>query len=67
MEDGIVVIQRQISQKGIQFLESVPDFRRVRFVGFLICPEELVQDSFTIWVSGIKGAGLQMVLEQIYD
>ena len=57
----MIVIQRQLPQKGIQFFKAIPDVRWVGFVGFLVRPEELVQDSFAIQASGIKGAGLQRV------
>ena len=67
VKDGIIIFQWQISQQVIQFPEAIPDVRRVGFMGFLVCPEDLVQDSFAIRVSGIEWAGLQMVLEQIYD
>ena len=67
VENSIVVLQRQPVQKGIQFLEAVPYVRWVGFVGFLVCPEQLVQYCFAIRIADVKGAGLQMVLEQIYD
>ena len=65
VEDGVVIIQRQMSKEGIQFFEPVPYVRRVGFVGFLVCPVQLFQDGFTIRIAGVKGVGLQMVLEQI--
>ena len=65
VEDGVVVLQGYAIQKGIQFFEAVPYVRGIGFVGFLVGSVQLFQDGFTIRVACIKGAGLQMVLEQI--
>ena len=65
VKDGVVVIQRQMPQEVIQFFEAFPDVRRIGFVGFLVGPVQLIQDSFTIRIASIEWAGLQMVLEQI--
>ena len=65
VKDGVVVIQRQPVQKVIQFFKAVPYVRRVGFVGFLVCPEQLFQDGFAIRIAGVKWASLQMGFEQI--
>ena len=56
--DGIVIIQGQIAQEVIQFLESVPDVRRVGFVGLGVGLVQLVQDGVTITIAGIEWVGL---------
>ena len=36
VKDGIIIFQWQMSQEVIQFPESIPDVRRVGFMGVLI-------------------------------
>lgn len=55
VKDGIVVVQGQRFQEALQLLETFADFRRVGFVGFCVSLVELVENSFSIAVSGIKG------------
>ena len=55
---GIVIIQGQAAQEGIQFLESVTDLRWVRLVGFCIGLVELIQDGFAFTVARIEWVGL---------
>ena len=55
VEDGIVIFQRKVAEKVIQFLESVPDLRWVGFVGFCVGLVELIQDGFTIGIAQIDG------------
>ena len=54
---GVIIIQGQVTQKVIQFLESVADLRWVGFVGFCVGLVELVQDGFAIGITGIKRMG----------
>ena len=65
IEDGVVILQGYAIQQGIQFFEAVPYVRGIGFVGFLVGPVQLFQDSCTIRIAGVERAGLQMVLEQI--
>ena len=41
---GIVILQGQLTQKVVQFLEAVADFRWVGFVGFCVGLVKLIQD-----------------------
>ena len=56
--DGIVIIQGQAAQEGIQFLESVTDLRWVGFVGLGVSLVQLIQDGVTITIAGIEWVGL---------
>ena len=44
-----------MSQKIIQFPETISYIRWVGFMGFLISVVELVQDGFAVAVAGVKG------------
>ena len=52
---GIVILQGQLTQKVVQFLEAVADLRWVGFVGFCVGLVELIQDGFTIGIAQIDG------------
>ena len=55
VKDGVVIVQGQGFQETLQFLETLADFRRIGFVGFGIGLVELVANSFSVAVPGIKG------------
>ena len=57
VEDGIVIIQGQAAQEGIQFFEAAADLRWVGFVGFCVGLVKLIQNSFAITVTGVEGVG----------
>ena len=65
--DGIVIIQGQIAQEVIQFLESVSDLRRVGFVGFCVSLVQLIQDGLAIAAAGIKRVGLYVGFQPLGD
>ena len=65
--DGIVIIQGQIAQEVIQFLESVPDVRRVGFVGLGVGLVQLVQDGVTITIAGIEWVGIYVGFQSLGD
>ena len=56
--NGIVIIQGQAVQKGIQFLESIADLGRVRLVGLGVSLIQLIQDGVTNTIAGIEWVGL---------
>ena len=64
VEDGIVVIQRQIFQKGIQFFEAVPDTRWIVFVRFCVGAVQLMQHRFAIRITGVKRMVLGAAFQQ---
>ena len=55
VKDSVVIVQGQGFQETLQFLEALADLRRIRFVGFGIDLVELVENSFSVAVPGIKG------------
>ena len=55
VKDCIVIAQWKRFQKTLQFLEALADFWRIRFVGFGIGLVKLVENGFSVVVSGIKG------------
>ena len=54
VKNGIVITQWQGFQKTLQFLEAFADFGWIGFVGFGIGLVKLVENGFSITVSGIK-------------
>ena len=52
---GVVIVQGQGFQETLQFLEALADFRWVGFVGFCVGLVELIENSFSIAIPGIKG------------
>ena len=64
---GIVIIQGQVAQEGIQFPEAVPNLRWVGFVGLGIGLVELIQDGFAFTVAGIEGMGLYVGFQSLGD
>ena len=65
--DGIVIIQGQAAQEGIQFFESVTDLRRVRLMGLCVGLVELIQDGFAFTVAGIEWVGLYVGFQPLGD
>ena len=65
--DGIVIIQGQAAHEGIQFLETISDLGRVRFVGLSVSLVQLVQDGATVTVAGIEGMGLYVGFQPLGD
>ena len=59
VEYGIIIFQWQISQQVIQFPEAIPDIRRIRFMGFLIGPEQLIQHRSVFRIAGVKAMALR--------
>ena len=55
VKDGIVIVQGQGFQETLQFLKTLADLRRIGFVGFGIGLVELVENSYSVAVPGIKG------------
>ena len=55
VKDSVVIVQGQVFQETLQFLEALADFRRIGFVRFGIGLVELVENGFSIAVPGIKG------------
>ena len=67
VKDGIVISQGQVFQEFCQIFESVADFQRVIFVGFLISLVELIQNGFSIAVAGVKGMCFYIGFQQLGD
>ena len=55
VKDSVVIVQGQVFQETLQFLEALADFWWIGFVRFGIGLVELVENGFSIAVPGIKG------------
>ena len=55
VKDGIVIAQWQRLQETLQFLKTLADLRWIGFVGFGIGLVELIENSYSVAVPGIKG------------
>ena len=58
VEYCVVIIQGQDLQEILQFFKTLPDARRVVFVGFRIGAVQLIQHRLAIRIAGIKGMAL---------
>ena len=63
IEDGVIIVQGQRFQEGLQFGVSGPNFRWVGLVGFGIGLVDLIQDSGTVTVTGIKGMFVNILFQ----
>ena len=62
---GIIILQRYVAQKVVQFLKAVAYLRRVGFMGFCVSLVQLVEDGFAIAVTGVKGVGVYVGVEPL--
>ena len=54
VKNGVVIVQGQGFQKRLQFFETVPNFRRVGFMGLAIDLVELIENGFSVAVPRVK-------------
>ena len=64
---GIVILQGQLTQKVVQFLEAVADLRWVGFVGFCVGLVKLIQDGFTIGITQVNGVLVHIGFQPLGD
>ena len=55
VKDSVIIVQGQSFQKTLQFLETFADFGWIVFVGFCVGLIELIENSYSVAVPGIKG------------
>ena len=67
VKDGVIIVQGKAAEELFQFLKTVADFWRIGFVGLCIGLVQLIQDSFAIAVTGIKGVSLYVDFQSFCD
>ena len=66
-EDGVVILQGEVTEELFQFSNSFADFRWITFVGFCVGLVKLIQDGFAIAIAGVKGMGGYVGIQPLYN
>ena len=67
IEYSVVIVQWKIAKEFLQGLKTIADLCRIGFMGFSVGLIELIQYSFAIAITRIKGMGVYVCFQPLCD
>lgn len=67
VKNCVVIVQGKVAEELFQFLKSLADLLWIGFVGLCIGLLQLIQDRFTVAVTGIKRVGIYVGFQPLGD